>query len=279
VDAAEPVAAFVRMGIWDHGWDPATGTLRNNEAEGQNFIGLDSVGREARRFYFRVRDPDANGLAEVRVDWRTQFGAGGNDDAPASQTITLLPTSNPQVFVSRAVFLVADNIDRDQATNSGLPAGITDAGSRTRGQSNHRIRKATVDATHVLDTNVFAEYSPVSGGDKITVTVPMFNRGPDERRRMRIHLVTYATGWEAHQHWAPHAEPRPATSFRAIYATCGIFADIDEIVIDPPAACIGWSTRYPASPLAVGADPAVEESSFPGSVNLIPRHPKPRSST
>src|SRR5262245_43170288 len=33
VDAAEPVATFVRMGIWDHGWDPATGNLRNNEAE------------------------------------------------------------------------------------------------------------------------------------------------------------------------------------------------------------------------------------------------------
>jgi hypothetical protein len=269
VDASEPVATFVRMGIWDHGWDPANGTLRNNEPEAQNFIGLDSVGTEARRFYFRVRDEDATGQPQVQVRWRTEFGAGGNDDAPPSQIISLLPTSDPQVFVSRAVFLVGDVIDRDQATNSGLPAANADAGSRNRGASNHRIRKVTVDATHVLDTNIVGEYRPAASAVNVVVKLPLFNRGPDERRRIRVHLVNVrdAVGGTP----VLGAARRQATSdiIRNIYATCGIFAEVDEIVIDPPASCINWSTRYPASAIAVGADPAAEESSFPAA-NLIP---------
>jgi hypothetical protein len=269
VDASEPVATFVRMGIWDHGWDPATGTLRNNEAEAQNFIGVDSVGTEARRFYFRVRDSNASGRAQVQLRWRTEFGAGGNDDAPGSQVITLLPTSDPEVFVSRAVFLVGDTTDRDQATNSGLPAANADAGSRNRGTSNHRIRKVTVDDAHQLDANVVAEYTPAAGGANLVVKRPLFNRAPDERRRIRVHLVNVrdAVGGTP----VLNAARRRATSdiIRSIYATCGIFAEIDEIVIDPPASCINWSTRFPASGIAVGADPAVEESSFPANF-LIP---------
>ena len=270
VDAAEPVAKFVRMGIWDHGWNPADGTLRNNEAEAQNFVGSDSVGKEARRFYFRVKDPDASGLNQVQVSWRTEFGAGGNDDAPGSQLITLLPTSDPQVFVSKAVFLVDNDIDRDQATNSGLPAGNTDAGSRARGASNHRLRKATVDATHKLDTNVVAEYTPAAAGDPIKVVVPMFNRGPDERLKIRIHLVNLRDRVGGTPVLTAARRNQTSDIIRNVYAVCGIFAEIDEIVIDPPASCINWSTRYPASPLAAGADPAAEESSFPGNVNLVP---------
>ena len=97
-----------------------------------------SVGREARRFYFRVRDTDASGQPQVQVEWRTEFGAGGNDDAPGSQLITLLPTSDPKVFVSRAVFLVTNDIDRDQVTNSGLPAGNADAGKGEPRHERHR---------------------------------------------------------------------------------------------------------------------------------------------
>lgn len=269
VDAAEPVATFVRMGIWDHGWDPTNGNLRNDEAEAQNFIGVDSVGREARRFYFRVRDADARGLAQVQVAWRTEFGGGGNDDAPASQVITLLRTANPEVFVSRAVFLVAQTIDRDQATHSGLPAGDADAGVRNRGTSNHRIRRATVDDTHRLDTQVVAEYAPAAGGDSVTVRLPLFNRSPDERRRIRVHLVNVRDAVGGTPVLAAPRRQQTSDLIRDIYAVCGIFAQVDEIVIDPPASCINWSTRYPASPLAVGADPAVESSLFPRG-NLIP---------
>jgi hypothetical protein len=265
----EPVATFVRMGIWDHGWDPATGKLRNKESEGENFIGLDSVGKEARRFYFRVRDPDASGQPEVQVSWRTEFGAGGNDDAPASQVITLLPTGKKDVFVSRAVFLVAGNVDRNQVTHSGLPAGNADAGLRNRGTSNHRIRRVTVDNAHKLDTNIVAEYTPAAAGDNVVVKLPLFNRGADERLKIRVHLVNVRKSVGGQPVLGNARREETSTIIRNIYATCGIFAEIDQIVINPPASCINWSTRYPASAIALGADPAVEDSDFPGA-NLVP---------
>lgn len=269
VDAAEPVASFVRIGLWDHAFDPATANLLNNSAEAQNFIGRDSLGKEARRFYFRVTDANATGQAEVRAEWRTEFGAGGNDDAPASQIISLLPTSNPEVFTSRAIFLVTDTIDQAQATDSGLAAANPEAGSRTRGQSNHRIRRVTVDDAHRLDANVVAKYTSVLGGGTVTVKVPLFNRSPDERLKIKVHLVNVrATAGGAGVLTAARKQTAIDT-IRNVYACTGIFCEIDEIAIDPPASCITWSTRFPTSPLAVGADPAVETSAFTGG-NLVP---------
>jgi len=270
VDAAEPVAAFVRVGLWDHAFDPANANLRNAAAEDQNFIGRDSVGKEARRFYFRVTDRNAEGQAEVRVDWRTEFGAGGNDDAPASQVISLLPTaSDPAVFVSHSVFLVADDVDRKQVTNSGLAGGNPDAGDRAEDQSNHRTRKIKVDDAHRLDTNVVAEYTSVLGGGTLNTKVPLFNRGLDERLEIKVHLVNVrATAGGAGVLSAARKQTAIDT-LHSVYACTGIFLEVDEILIDPPASCIGWSNRYPTSPLAIGADPAVEEPSFPGG-NLAP---------
>jgi hypothetical protein len=270
VDSGEPLAQFVRIGLWDHGWDPATGNLLNASADAQNFISKDSVGKEARRFYFRVTDPNASGQAEVRVDWRTELGSGGNDDAPASQVISLTPTADPKVFVSRAVFLVADTVDQAQATDSGLPAANPEAGSRTAGQSNHRIRKITVDDTHQLDSNLVAEYSSILGGGNVKTTVPLFKRAPDERLKIKVHLVNVLTTAGGATGALTAARKVVAIdTLHEVYACTGIFLEVDEIVIDPPAACIGWRTRYPTSPLAIGADPAVESPSSSGG-NLVP---------
>ncbi len=268
VDAGEAVATFVRVGLWDHGWDPATGNLLNARADAQNFISKDSIGKEARRFYFRVTDPNATGQAEVRVDWRTEFGTGGNDDAPASQIISLLPTTDPKVFVSHAVFLVADTVDQAQATDSGLAAANPEAGSRSAGQSNHRIRKITVDDTHRLDAKVVAQYSSILGGGTVTATVPMFNRGPDERLKIKVHLVNVRAAAGGAGALTAARKTTAIDTLHSVYACTGIFLEVDEITIDPPAACIGWSTRFPTSPLAIGADPAVESPSFAG--NLVP---------
>src|SRR5205807_123269 len=71
VDASEPAASFVRVGLWDHAFDQTTGVLFNQAADDKNFVSKDSVGKEARRFYFRVKDSNASGQAEVRVQWRT----------------------------------------------------------------------------------------------------------------------------------------------------------------------------------------------------------------
>jgi hypothetical protein len=269
VDAAEPVATFVRLGIWDHAFDPANGNLINNSADAHNFIGRDSKGPEARRFYFRVTDPNASGQKEVRVNWRTEFGGGGSDDAPASQVISLTPTAaDPTVFVSHAVFLVSDTVDQAQATDSGLGAGNPDHGSRALGESNHRIRLITVNDAHQLDSTIVAEYTPL-GGAMVKASVPVFQRSPEERLKINVHLVNVRNTAGGAGALTAARKQTAIDTLRSVYARCGIFLVIDEIVIDPPASCINWRTRYPASAQAIAADPAVESYGFPGA-NLVP---------
>jgi len=179
VGAAEPPVALVRLGLWDGAFD-AAGNLRNAAAEASNFIGLDS-----RRFYFRVRDPGAAGNT-VNIEWRTLLANGTNDDAPATAGLTLTQTAaGSHVFVSKAVMLVSNDLDAGQATHSGLSAPHPDAGSRNRGQSNHRLRRAR------LDGMVQATYRPGGGAAPVRVTRPVFSRSPDERRRLPARVINY----------------------------------------------------------------------------------------
>ena len=182
--AAAPAITFARVGLWDNAFSPSTGNLRNGVADGNNFISLDS-----RKFHFRVRDPGASG--EIKVRWRTIHQDGTDDDAPASQDLTLLETgTGTGVFISKAVFLVTDQTDRDQRTNSGMPATHPEAGPRNRGQSNHRIRRITVNNGHQLDNRVLVECSPaLITRPAASISIPVFNRTPEERHRIRIHLI------------------------------------------------------------------------------------------
>src|SRR5207249_30178 len=129
-------ATFARMGLWDNAFR-ADGTLFNAAAEADNFVGADTRG-----FHLRVRDPSR--ADRIDVSWRTLDTARADVDAPANPTVTLLATGpGATVFQSRALMLVSDQQDRDQATNSGLPAGVPDSGLvRARGETNHRTRQA-----------------------------------------------------------------------------------------------------------------------------------------
>ncbi|MCH7814895.1 MAG: hypothetical protein IID40_12845, partial [Planctomycetes bacterium] len=132
------MATYVRFGLWDNAFS-AAGAVLNGAAENANFVGSDS-----RRFYFRVQDPSAT-TASVDINWKTLDRTRADEDAPASMVLTLLETAaDSKVFVSKAVMLVTETDDRDQATDSGLPAPYADAGSRSRGQSNHRLRKGSL---------------------------------------------------------------------------------------------------------------------------------------
>jgi len=258
--ANAPAATFVRFGLWDDAFDPATGNLRNAAAENQNFIGSDS-----RHFFFRLRDASRAGTATFR--WRTLFANDAADDAPAppeSQDLTLTETApGSGVFLSRAVFLVTDDVDRAQATDSGLAAG--DVGQRNRGQSNHRIRRMTVDDTHQLDGKVVAEYAPTGAGiTPFTAPTFMFNRNPEERLRLRIHFVNVRDRVGGTGVLTNARRTQVTRAFQALYAICGIFVEVDEIVIDPRPSTVGWPAAFPGDPLAV--DPAVEGFTFPGGV-------------
>jgi outer membrane protein OmpA-like peptidoglycan-associated protein len=266
--ANDPATTFVRIGLWDNAFDPATGNLRNNAAEAQNFIGSDT-----RHFFFRLRDPSRAGTATVR--WRTLFANDANDDprTPAgNQDLTVTETAaGSGVFLSRAVMLVTDDVDRAQATDSGLTAG--DVGLRNQGQSNHRLRCVTVDDAHPLDGKVEADYAPLGVGIRpFTAPTLLFQRTPEERRRITIHLVNVrdrvgGTGV------LDDAVRQARRTFQSIYAICGIFAEVDIFEIDPPASCTGWSTRYPTDPQAVN-DPAVPGFTFNAANLLVPSAPQ-----
>jgi hypothetical protein len=250
--AAAPAATSVQVGLWDNAFDPATGQVLRGPTEAGHFVGADS-----RHFFFRVRDPSAAG--PVSIDWRTRTRAGVDVDAPASQALTLAQTgAGSGVFSSPAVMLVTDADDKAQPTNSGgTPAAAGADGGP--GGPNHRLRLISVDDAHPLDSEVFAEYTPAGAPVPVArVRVPVFERTPEERLRLRVHLVDVrATAGGAGTLGAVRHAALIAR-FRAIYARCGIFVEFDDIALDPPASCIGWATRYPTDLLA--QDPAVEDS-------------------
>jgi len=230
VDAASPVATAVMFGLWDQAYD-AAGDVRNGRAETANFIGLD-----ARRFYLRVADPGATG-SEIVVNWRTLNAARANDDAPASQAVTLTETSaGSKIFVSRALLLVVDDTDVAQATDSGLPAGHAQAGSRTRGQRDHRLRRAA------LDGFVRADYTPAGGVAAVTVERPVFARTPDARRRVRINVINYGT----HATAAQIATQFANANLR--WRQAGLVIDAGAAVARPiPAGVLNGAGRYTGS--------------------------------
>jgi hypothetical protein len=176
-DVAAAALTFVRYGLWDQGYD-AGENIKDGATEAASFVGSDK-----RKFHLRVRDRGATGSASV--NWKTvKADRVTDDDAPASQLLTLPETSaGSKLFISRAVMLVIDDVDRDQPTNSGLNAPF-DTGARNFGQSNHRTRRALIDGF------VRAEYLP-SAGVRLTLTVPIFNRDPDERKRVKTRVIRY----------------------------------------------------------------------------------------
>jgi outer membrane protein OmpA-like peptidoglycan-associated protein len=175
---AAPPLTFTRFGIWDQAYD-AAGNLRNALAEAANLAGADR-----RKLHFRVRDAAA--AAEARIDWRTLQGdRTTDDDAPPSQALSLPETAaGSRIFASRGVLLVTDDTDRDVAVDSGLAPPHPDAGVRARGASNHRLRRARIDGF------VRGEYSP-QAGVRLPIVRPVFNRNPDERRRVATRVIRY----------------------------------------------------------------------------------------
>ncbi len=185
VDEHARVATFLRFGLWNHAYETTPAVvheLRNGQAEAANFIGSDR-----RRFYIRGSDPAAT-TQRITARWKTLKSDRSDDDAPATMDITLTETrAGSHVYVSKAIMLVTDDPDARQDTHSGLTPPLIDAGTRHRGQSNHRLRRATMDGF------VFAEYTPASG-TAVNVTLPLFQRTPhDERGRVKVNVISYTS--------------------------------------------------------------------------------------
>lgn len=175
--AAAPALTFTRFGLWDKSYT-AAGEIKPDADESKHFIGSDT-----RKIHFRVKDPSGSG--HLSVNWKTlKVDKKADDDAPASQELTLPETAaGSKVFLSRSVMLVTNDTDRDFPTESGLTAPL-DTGPRANGQSNHRTRKANIEGF------VRGEYSPAAG-TRLTLLLPVFNRQPDERKRVSIRVIRY----------------------------------------------------------------------------------------
>jgi hypothetical protein len=248
--ASAPPLTFVRFGLWNMAYD-AAGDVRNGSTETTNF-----VGRDRRKFHFRVRDVAASG--HVELNWRTvRADSTTDDDAPVIQTLTLPPASaGSTTFLSRSVMHVTDDTDRNFPTDSLLKAPF-DTGLRKAGESNHRTRRAALDGFSRVD------YSPAAGM-VLRLVLPLFDRVTDERRRVNVRVIRYTgTGPAA----VPPAEiASQFTHANARWNQVGIRIDPQATSDRPiPAAALDGSGMYAGS-----QDNAHEQAAL---VDLIPITP------
>jgi hypothetical protein len=126
-------------------------------------------------------------LRSVNINWKTLKADKSDDDVPGSQVLTLQETAKgSRVFVSKAIMLVTDETDCNQATHSGLTMPLPDVGVRNRGQSNHRLRRVGIEGF------VKAHYNSAAF-PQTTVELPVFKRKPDERKRVNVRVINYGS--------------------------------------------------------------------------------------
>jgi hypothetical protein len=188
-DASSPLTSFVRFALWDNAFNATPPLLRNKDPEPENYVGADS-----RRFYIRLRQPSSAGVGTVLADW---FTLDGNpparlgdppqrlvDTGSGDKSITLTERE-PGVFTSRALMLACD--DRDGGFIDAQPGLPLPTNQRVRGQSDFRIRKGGMfGATEAR--------FPSGGNVQVRVQVPIFNRSPDERKRLPVQIFILKDG-------------------------------------------------------------------------------------
>jgi hypothetical protein len=263
-DANDSATSFVRFGLWDNAYtaqaatpaDRSTLAVRNGQPEADNFVGSDS-----RRFYIRVadamRNADPNVAEQFTVEWYTQTVAHAADDRPADARITLVETGpNTGVFCSRGVMLVATDLDANYPTNTGL---ASQPGLAARGTSNHRTRRAAIDGYAAFDWSF-----PAVG--TLTRTATVFNRNPDERRRLAVRVVNYTTA-------APATAAYIQAQFdhaQGLWTPAGVLLEPGPMLARPvPPGMLNAAGEYPVPPLGA-ADTANEVAAL---ADLIPITP------
>jgi len=234
VDNTNPVLSYVRFGLWDNAFTTTgTATVLNGNSESGNFVGSDS-----RRFYIRIYDPSAT-TSTVTVDWYTQSSTGVVDDDGKGpnhtgvDTITLTQSpSNPGLYVSKALMLVADEVDNAQATNTGLSGGSDAA----EGAADHRLRRAALG-----DTMCYAYTPAVTSSGKQTFTEPIFGPAgsPDVVKNLTVQFVKATGGLHNANtvnqtivnNMAAHVKARYAVA--GINVTCKYTDAVDSINVPP----------------------------------------------
>ena len=271
--AAAPAATFTRIGLWDNAFR-AAGTVFNEQAEADNFVGADT-----RRFHIRVQDASQRGAGHINAEWHAVDENGNDFHVPADRTITLVEdAANQGVFMSRALMMVTDAIDHNQGTHSGLAAGLPDAGVvRNRNQSNHRLRRVTMEG------DLIARYRhPLSGATVVNERLPVFERAPREFRRrvpLQVFVLRVAAGgagvvstaagaaiWTTDLRVIRETYERIGLKAETVVAPAAPAADTvteggeSVVLIDPPAGVNPFNVSF-ANESAIGtAHPALADT-------------------
>lgn len=248
---ATAAATVTRFGLWDQAYVTAGATAGELVA--------DVVSNDARRFHLRVRD--AGGPAgQTTINWRTLLANRvADDDAPASQALTLVESAaGSHQYISNGVMLVADDLDRATDTPSGLPADPARPEPRRPGQSDHRLRRARIDGF------MRAEYRPpAQPATRLPITLPVFNRNPEERRRLAVRVVRYNSPGNANYRSATDAYidaqfARANTLWNRVGLQIDRTGAIDDR--DIPAAALDPATNlFPFDPIGPRERPVLQD--------------------
>ncbi len=244
-----PPAASVGMAQFDEAWDDS-GASADVAPRFRDRAEEAYAGRDAHRFYIRVRDPGARG-STVQVSWRTLWdraGAPGNPhDDPPSSALTLARIA-PGVFVSPGIAVVSTPEDR---------ASHQDPDGRMiqHGMPEYRVRWGSL----------FGFVEATYAGAATPARVPVFLAS--ERRTATLELFSVnAEGASAEIVSAEIAR------LRLLYARYGIWIGVDQPVRRPAATV----TRHPnAWPDPQAAAPRVPQG-IADPFGIVPDYGDPR---
>lgn len=184
LNAALAVTDHVQVARWDNAYDASSNPL-NEGTTADNFIDLDPE-----RFFVQVTDPtkdtDPNATDKIMAKIGTLFASGAEDDDLTE--IELFETgNNTGVFDSESQLLVTPDL-----THVVDPYQIDDLFLAHDGISGTVDDDTKNDRTHLVtrDGSVKAEYE-LPNGSKLSATVNVCQRNPDERRRLEIRVRVF----------------------------------------------------------------------------------------
>lgn len=183
IDAADEQRYFTGIANWEHGYDAAFNVLNN--ADPHNFIEQDGS-----RFYIVVNDPSANSAPGAIQQVSMQIGVMRDDTTVVDSVsdFNLTETGvNTGSFVSPSHILTSIDI---QVAND---PDADDEFAAHDGSSGIVFDDAADDRTHQADLNSIVQlsYMPVGSTQAKRLSVPVWPRNPDFRKRIDIAVHVY----------------------------------------------------------------------------------------
>lgn len=228
-------AEHLTIGTWENAFNPKDGRLYNSATT--HFIDRDN-----HHFRIRVSDPRAANAnkSTVTVEWWVRRDRDDCDDhKPAKVSLSLRRSDKTNTYISPPLLLVCDEDDARVPTHDGQKNG----GLIETGQENHRLRYVPIDARDRLDRHVFATYQSTHKETPLHVRLPIFEREPESRRLVRVTLVNVRVSPGGKPVASKAAIEDMGNRLRSIFAPLGVFIEINDQVLEPPADNLNWPRK------------------------------------